>query len=82
MESLIFTPSIQRTYFGGQEAVTFEAFYTMAVQDYEAGMNVVQDMLAGEDPFRWNEHDDPEFYEEFVIIHRGALEAQIALAES
>jgi hypothetical protein len=80
-QALIFEASIKRKFLGGQEDVTFEEFCTRVMQDYEAGMNVVQLMLAGEDPFPWNE-DEPEFYEEFRIINRDELEAQIALAES
>lgn len=79
-QGLILEASIERKFLGGQENVTFEEFCTRVVQDYEAGMNVVQLMLAGEDPFSWND-DDPEFYEEFRIINRDALEAQIALAD-
>jgi hypothetical protein len=81
MQSLTYLPSIERKFLGGEEAVTFEDFCELVVQDYEAGLNVVQRMLDGEDPYAWNE-DEPEFYEEFVIIHRPALEAQIALAQS
>lgn len=80
-QDLISTPSIQRTFFGGDQAVTFQDFYaSRGIQDYEAGMNIVQFMLAGEDPFLLND-PEPRFYQEYRIINRDALEAQVALAQ-
>jgi hypothetical protein len=83
MRSLIYISSIERKFLGGEEALTFEEFYELVVQDYETGLNIVKDMLAGEDPYPYDWIDnDPAAYEEFRIIHRSALKTQIALFEA
>lgn len=75
--TLLAVPCIERTGHGFTTTHTYTEWAAQAIQDDDTARQVAEQMLAGSDPYEWNE-DEPEFYEIFTVTDRRALIAQLA----
>lgn len=80
MSHLLDRTCIQRLYTGGSEDINFNDFAMDVIQEHDLAAEVAHRMLNGDDPYQWNE-DEPEFYEEFLVLDAAALRAQVAAVE-
>lgn len=71
------TPSIRREFMGGSEEIGFAEFSRLVIQEGELALRVARAMLAGQDPYPWNE-DVPEFAERFSVIDPDVLRESIS----
>lgn len=74
------TPSIRRTFMGGEESVTFNDWATNVIQDYDVAADIARAMLGGHDPYSYNEAE-PQFFERFTVEDADALREQLAAEE-
>lgn len=69
---------IQRTYFGGQEILTFAEWAETCVQDADLAIEVAKSMLAAPQFEReWNDGDHPSYYEKFFITDANLFREQM-----
>lgn len=72
---------IERKAHGTTEHLTLAEWARMVIQDEDEAARIARDMLDGQDPYAFNEAHtgaEPEFYEEFSVLDREALSAQLA----
>lgn len=79
-----FTPEaegacIQRTYFGGGEAMSFESWARECIQDEDAAIVTANEMLRTPQFEReWNDGDHPTYFEKFFITDENLFREQLA----
>lgn len=70
---------IERKYIGGTDYVNFHEFQSVIVQDETVAAEIARKMLNGDIPYSYGiGAETHEFYEEFTITDREALEHQLA----
>lgn len=74
-------PSIQRTFHGGTECISFGEFASNVIQEQDVAVSIATTMLSRPDiPYEDNV-DEPEFYETYLCLDAELLRDQITAAD-
>jgi len=76
-KALLKIPSIECGFEGTREQVTFQDFIDVIVDDEEYALEIAETMLQQTEPYRFYHDDDVS--ENFVIVDKHALEAQVRI---